>query len=300
HRPARPATARLALTGIAVALLSPQAGVVLAILTAIFLARRPRALAPGLAGLLAPLAYYLVLSLVSPDWSVGALRSSLVSGPWWTFLVAFGPALGAAAYAVQDRRDPSDAVLWCWLAASALAFLVLRADARAGALEGICLPLAILAVKGWQRLRWPAFVSALALAVAILPGAGYAGASYHDYVNDNYGPFTATRGELAALRALPAGPVLATPYISPIVPIFGGRSTTSPPTPTTPSTTTKTLDYLFDGRLSAAATRAIVTASRATAVLSDCHPGRTLLSPSLAPLGFTTRRFGCAALYVRR
>ena len=242
-----------------------------------------------------------MLSLASSDWSLGALRSIFVSGPWWTFLVAFGPAIGAAAYAVPDRRDPSDAVLWCWLAASALAFLVLRADARAAALEGIGLPLAILAVKGWQRLRLPALLSALTLAVAILPGAGYAGASYHDYVNDNYGPFTATRGELAALRALPAGPVLATPYISPLVPIFGGRSTTSPPTPATPgTTTTETLNDLFDGRLSAAAARAIVTASRATAVLSDCHTGRAPLGPSLASLRFTARRFGCAALYVRR
>jgi hypothetical protein len=67
RRVAGPASTRLAFTGIAVALLSPQAGLVLAILTAIFLAPRSRALAPGLTGLLAPLASYLVLSLVSPD-----------------------------------------------------------------------------------------------------------------------------------------------------------------------------------------------------------------------------------------
>lgn len=297
---AAPRPAVIAAAGFTVALLSPPAGLMLALLTALFMWRNPRALAVPLVALLVPLIYYLVLSEVSADWSLGGLRNSFTLASTWTFLAVFGPVLVVAAYARPRNRDPTDALLWCWLAASALVFAVLRAPDRLWALDGTSVPLAILAVKAWQRRHWPSSVSGVALLLAIVPGAVYAAHTFRDYLNDDYGPFALKQGEVAALRALPRGHVLATPYLSAAVPVFGGRSTTSPPLLVrVPVLSPAALDRLFDGRLNVATARPLVDSSGATAVLSDCRPGRAPLAPVLKPRGFTERRFGCAAVWVR-
>ncbi len=80
-------------------------------------------------------------------------------------------------------------------------YVLLGAGARLTALEGTSLPLAILAVSGWQRLGLHAAASGLAIVLLLLPGAAYAGATFHDYVNDDYAPFTLWRPAMSCSTA---------------------------------------------------------------------------------------------------
>ena len=53
-------------------------------------------------------------------------------------------------------------------------------------------------------------------------------------------------------------------------------------------------ELLFDGRLTPARARALVRASRARFLYSDCH-GRANIDRVVAPFTYPPRRFGCAA-----
>ena len=286
---------RLCAAGATISLLDPWAGLVLLLITAAFLIRAPRTIATLLAAVFAPLIYYLILAQSNPDWSLANLRNSFSPGPAWTYPVVFGPLVLAVAVAVtanhRNRREPLEPQLWLWLGASVVIYLLLGAGARLTALEGTSLPLAILAVGGWQRLRLHVAASGLAVALLLLPGAAYAGATFHDYVNDDYAPFTLAAGERAAIAALPAGRVLATPYLAAALPALTGRAPAA--------VDARSADQLFDGRLGPAAASALIADAGARVLLSDCLPGRAEIEPLVAPLGFVEQRFGCVRRYVR-
>jgi hypothetical protein len=282
---------RLCAAGATVSLLDPWAGLVLSLITAALLIRAPRTIVTLLASVLAPLIYYLILAQSNPDWSLANLRTSFAPGPAWTYPVVFGPLLLAVALKRRDRRGPLDLQLWLWLGASIVMYVLLGAGARLTVLEGTSLPLAILAVSGWQRLGLPAAVSGLAVALLLLPGAAYAGATFHDYLNDDYAPYTLTAGERAAIATLPAGRVLATPYLATALPALTGR--------TPAAVDARRADQLFDGHLGPAAARALIARARARVLLSDCVRGRAEIDRLVAPLGFVEQRFGCARRYVR-
>jgi hypothetical protein len=170
----------------------------------------------------------------------------------------------------------------------ALLFCVLGNDARLIALEGASLPAAVLAVRGWRRLRWPAWVAALGIAVLLLPGAGYAGATLHDYVNDRYAPWALGGGELRALRAaahLPE-PLLTTAYLAPASYVLTGHL----------AYWNYASEMMFEGKLSPAKVYALFADLQPRVVIDDCEPGRVRLSLT----GYSERRYGCAILYRRR
>jgi hypothetical protein len=273
---ARPGS--MAALGFTVALLDPWAGLTVAVLT---VAVRRRSLPGPLVATIVPLIYYAALARVDSGWSLSQLRDSFAPLAW-TLPIVFGPLLLGAWFA---RRDRGQSPLWLWLLISALLFCVLGSGARLTALEGASLPAAVLAVRGWHRLQLPAWVAALGVAVLLLPGAGYAGATLHDYVNDRYAPWALAGGELRALRAaahLP-GPVLTTAYLSAAAyPLTGHSAYRSFPK-----------EKMFDGRLSPDRVAALLASLKPPVVISDCIPGRARLSL----LGYTERRYGCARLY---
>ncbi len=144
---------------------------------------------------LVPLLYYAIIAGSDSAWSLGQLRASGNAPLVWPVLVAFGPLLLLALLARRPQRDPRDQLLILWPLAALLVYLALGRDARGSALEGVTLPLAILAVRGWQRLALSRGWAYVALFLAIVPGAFYSAHTFYDTFRDRNVPFAlAPRG----------------------------------------------------------------------------------------------------------
>jgi hypothetical protein len=167
------------------------------------------------------------------------------------------------------------------------------------------LPLAILAVRGWRRLRLPRAAAVAAIAVVTLPGLAFTVDFLRQTTAGDDRSLLLRPEEARALRYLDAAPggggVLASPRIASAVPAFTGRRTwVGHPTwtPGFDARVRQDLD-LFAGRLTGARARALVRAARVRWVLSDCAGNRDLRA-ALGPLLVRVRRFGCATVYELR
>jgi hypothetical protein len=287
-----------AIAGLIVAWLHPWGGIELLAVVVALAALRRRA-SPGLAiaalGTAAPLAYYAVLAGSDAEWSLAQLRAGSGGVPmWWPLCVALGPLLVLALAGIRKPKDALDESLILWPAAALLAYVVLGADARLPALAGVALPLSVLAVRGWRRLTLPPAAGVAALLFATVPGAAYSAATFHDVFRAHGVPFALAAGEQRAIDTvgrLP-GTVLATPYLAAAMPALDGRRSVT-------LSDRSAADDLFDGRVSGAALRHAIAAAAVKVVVADCLPGRVDLSVLLHPLGFRTRMYGCARVYVR-
>jgi hypothetical protein len=298
-RAPRPRLVRLCAVGATVSLLDPWAGLTLLLLGAFLLARELRTMVVPLLAVAAPLLYYLVLARSNVAWTLGNLRNSFGPGPLWVFPIVLGPLLVPAVVGRQVGRGRIEQALWLWPLASLLALALVPGNAELTALEGTSLPLAVLAVRGWRRLHAPALVSAGAVALMIAPGVAYAGATFHDYVNDHYAPYNLASGELAALRSTPRVRVLTTDYLAPAMVALTGRVPVPVPVPQE-GRGRLNAENLFDGHLGAPATRTLLAATgEPRELISDCLPRRADLAALLAPLGYERRRYGCASVYER-
>ena len=136
-------------------------------------ARRRLILIVPAAGLAVPLAYYAGLARWDSAWDLSQRLNDVAPPPVWAVVLAVGPL---AVPAVAGLRRPGTAVaeraLILWPAAS-LAGLVALASYPIHALGGLSLPLAVLAVRGWRRLRLPAVAGAAAIVLMTVPGAAY-------------------------------------------------------------------------------------------------------------------------------
>jgi hypothetical protein len=288
-----------ALAGALAAWLHPWGGIELVMISAGFLLLRRGSRAPKASVVIAafatslPLIYYAALAGADSAWSFSELRAG-TSGPVWPLVFDFGPLLLVALPALRHGpANPLDQRLLLWLAAVAVTYIAFP-NSRDAALEGVSLPLAVLAVRGWRYLKASRTLGWIALALAILPGAFYSGHTFHDLFRSHDYPFAISAGEQRAVDAVERDPprhgtVLATGYLRQVLPAFAGlldgQAITAP-------------DAVFDGR-DAAALATLVNRERVSAVLSDCLRGRADLSASLAPLGFTEHRYGCARIWRR-
>jgi hypothetical protein len=284
-----------AVAALLVGWLNPWGGIELVLVLSALVAWRrfpPGSARVGLVALAAgaPLVYYAVIAGADAAWSLAQLRASGNAPLLWPLLVDYGPLLLLAVLALR-RTAPRDQLLILWPAAAFIVYCALTRNARGSALEGVTLPLAILAVRGWRHLRAPPALSYVALFLAIVPGAIYSAHTFHDTFYDHEVPFALARGEQRAMDAVErlAGNVLSTGYLAPAVPALAGHA----------GHVTAGSDDLFDGRVSAADADRLVAARRIGLVISDCLPGRTDLLPALRPLGFSATRYGCATLYRR-
>lgn len=283
----RPAPAAVA--GLLVAWLHPWGGIELVMMLLALLALRPalrrRLVVVGVATAL-PLAYYAVLAGLDSAWSLSLLREG-VSGPVWPLVFTLGPLLALASLGIRSRGT---ALLWLWLLAALLAFLALPGS-RDAALEGLSLPMAILAVGGWRRFSAPPWVACAALLLAIGPGAFYSAHTFRDLFRSHDFAFGLRPGEQAAVDAIGGlrGNVLATGYLAGVLPAVSGISG---------DRVVAGANGLFAGQLPAQL-RSLVSADRIEAIVSDCLGGRRDLEPQLANPGFVRERFGCAAVYRR-
>ena len=263
-------------------------------------------LAPALAAA-APLVYEAILPHVDTAWHVDSVRNAVGQGPLWILLVALLPLAVPAAFGIRAVREGSLRVV---LAAWPLAALVVyfgTSQFPYHALQGISLPLAVLAVEGWQQLRASraAVLGLLLVAAVTVPGAVYEVRTFRDSERSHAAPYWFTAGERAALRYLEATPtpggVIARQYLGAAVPAFTGRRTWVGEWTWTPEYGARVAlsELLMAGRLSPDRARQLVASTGARFALTDCRAPAPL-GRLLGPLVVSKRAFGCAAVYELR
>lgn len=262
----------------------------------------------------APLVYFVVLSRVDASWArVGEANQVDRWAPW---LLALGlaplvlPALaglvrgrGARREASQAPADLGERLLVAWPLAALAVYVLPFGTFPPHALQGLAIPLAVLAVRGVAglRLATPAVVAA-ALALLIVPGTLYRVDQLRGSVRFDLQPYVLEPGDRAALDWLEtaprAGGVLAPVYTGQLVPGHTGRETWLGNGSWTPDYVARerAAEALFAGRMAPERAAALVRDSGARYLLSDCH-GRGDVGPSVAGVARLERRFGCAAVY---
>jgi energy-converting hydrogenase Eha subunit A len=261
-----------------------------------------------------PLGYYSLLGHVDPTWKLAGLVD-FGTIPVLSITVAVIPlglpALLAYRAPLESFQDTAVRA-WPLVALGLSAFISIT---RIGtfpihALQGLSIPLGILAVRGAQtfsrKLSPTAAVMAGVVVVALLvvPSGVQNLNAARSVGNAVFGPtpvFVAP-GEQRALNYLRANPVpgavLSPVYLGQAVPGITGRRTWVGLISWTPDYVHRVqqADALFGGKLSRAASARLIVSSGATFLLADCfhHEDLARLLPSIveAPV-----RFGCAAVY---
>jgi hypothetical protein len=194
-----------------------------------------------------------------------------------------------------------------WPLAAALVYLLPVGTFPYHSLQGLSLPLSILAVAGvvsvWPRPR-PWLVVA-AVFVLTVPGFIHKLELPRNNIRENVYAYYILEDEGRALDWMENDPrpggVLAAEYASNMVPFRTGREVYQGALSWTPDYGEKLgkSNALFDGKLPPAEARAYVRGSRARFLFASCRPAADLTS-TLGPLLARTHRFGCATVYELR
>jgi hypothetical protein len=264
----------------------------------------------GLTGL--ALLYYEVLGRTDISWEM-ARDASKHSFSSMAVLIAIAPLLVPALLAWRPRRLTFvEAATRMWLL-GALAVWVLSASALAAtplhAVQGITLPLAVMAVQGVARLRPERLPRARAWLVAVValltvPATVKLMSIGNDLAQPTQGNANfIAKQDRQALRYLAhnhdPGGVLTRSYLGAVVPALTDRQTyigdclwSEPDC----MGRTNFAQALVDGTISIDQARAFVRLTGARFVLTDCQDPADL-TQTLAPLLQSVHRFGCAAVY---
>jgi len=291
-------------------------GVVLGAETVLLKARRPRLPQLALAALtvalsMAPLVYYVLLGRIDPDWGM-AKAASKHAFPFGAAALELAPLLICALPAYRRRpRDFLAAVNLVWPPVAFALFGLSTTGLAATplhALQGITLPLSVLAVGGAQpvlrRLPHPLLWGAALVAAFTIPGTLWQLQNAQRTVRPRAGDANfITRDERHALDYLARDPrpggVLSRLYLGQLVPATTGRRTFVGDClwsqPDCSDRQVAVVD-LFTGRLPPTAARAFVRAQPARFLLADCRPTADL-TRLLGRLVRSVHRFGCATVY---
>lgn len=273
------------------------------------------ALGPPIAAALLPLAYFFVLSHSDPSWerAFALYRHEFPRWPVWLIALSVGPLVLPAL--LGYRRRPArlrERMLLVWPPVALAVYLFPLSSFPFHAFSGVCIPLAVLAVRGLtpyaahRRPRTVALLSIAAIALLVVPGAVDRVRSARIAVAFDVLPYRITAGERDALRALDDDPrpggVLSRAFLGELVPPLGGRQTWVGTISWTPDYRERTdrTDALFGGRLSPAAARAYAVRSGARFVLVACADPTRALTRDLKPLIVATHRYGCATVHELR
>jgi hypothetical protein len=312
--------AAAAAAGALVSWTHPWQGIVLLGVVAAALAwNRGRGLQASLAGpvlaTVAPLVYFWALARSDSAWRTGAERGGSAHEWRWLALALLPLALAAIpgylARRPLRRLGLQDRMLLLWPLVALAIYAAANRSFYYHFVSGLSLPLAVLAVRGWNLLvRRHGGVAARAAAVAAVlvctvPGQLHVLDSFRGDVHGGGQPHYLDGGEAAALRYLDhstrSGPVLARLYLGEAVPAFAGRRTYLGHGSWTPAFSTRVTETeaLFGGRMPPARARELVRRSGAAFALSDCNE-RADLRPLLGAAVLRVRRFGCATVYELR
>ncbi len=258
--------------------------------------------APAVAAAL-PLIYYELLSHGDPAWRLASSNEVVARLPVGVLVVGFGPLLLIAATGVRHPGgDVIERALLLWVAASLVTYFTVDAFPT-HALQGLSLPLAVLAVRGWQRLRAPAALGVLAIAAVSVPGLALDAQKLLQSARSRVPQYYLTASDARALDwiandAPPGGVLAATPFAI-VVPSQTGRAVWvgHPYWSADYGLRARRLDALFAGSMRPGRARAFVTSTGARLVLADCAHGANLVATLGVLLG-AVHRFGCATDYV--
>ena len=289
--------------------LHPWQGVTLLVIFAGLVAwqrlRGWRTLAPPAIGAALPLVYYLVLSRSDPAWRLASHNEVVARLPVLVILAGLGPL---AVIALIGVRRPGgvmiERALLLWVPACLVSYFAVDSFAP-HALQGVSLPFAVLAVRGWRRLGLPAALGAVAIAVVTLPGMAYDARKFVDVARSSAPQYYLTGGDARALdwvssHAPPGGVLAPTPFAA-VVPSQTGRAVWVGHGYWSRdySLRAREADKLFGGRMRPTRARAFVRASGAALLVSDCSH-RANLTHALQGVVNAVHRFGCARVYVVR
>jgi hypothetical protein len=262
-----------------------------------------------------PLVYYWILEQVDPAWEIAghANRKFELGWPPSVWLLGLLPLALPAALAYRRRAEG-----WQELALRVLPFAFVGEYFLISAsglgtfpfhsLQGLSLPLAILAVQGTAALRpadwWRAHARTVAIALAALLALGVADRIdlIRKEIHLGGQPFLLHDGERAAfdyLEELPReGGVLAPIYSGLMVPYQTGRETWVGQLSWTPHYHRRVArsGRLFEGRMERPEAARFVAATGARFLFADCLE-RADLRGVLRPYLVSVRRFGCATVY---
>jgi hypothetical protein len=290
-------------------LLHPWQGVtLLVILVGLALWQRLRGwlvlVAPAIgAGL--PLLYYFLLSHSDPAWRLAARNEVIARLPVLVLLAGLGPlALIAAVGVRRPGAVVIERALLLWIAGCFVTYFTVNSFAP-HALQGLSLPFAVLAVRGWRRLRLPAVAGALAIVLATVPGLAYDARKFINVARGHAVQYYLTSSDARALAWVsdraPGGGVLAPTPFAAVVPSQTGRAVWVGHGYWSRdyAARARIVDSLFGGRLRRASARSFVLGTGAAVLISDCtHPAN--LTGRLGPLLASVHGFGCARVYVLR
>jgi len=266
-----------------------------------------------------PAVYYAWLGATDPAWKLASVANSagaqpLWKWPFWMVAITLGPLLVPAALGLWRKADDwQNVALRVWPIAVLIVFFLPIGTFPYHAVQGLTLPLSVLAVQGltvnrpsWvPRPHWVWVVPVLAL--LIVPGTAHKVRLVRDNIHNVAYPYYIFDPEEKALRWLEndprSGGVLASSYGGLLVPPFSGRETYIGPFSWTPSyeLRAKVTGAFFGDQLSPAAAQRFVRSTGARFILQECQ-GRVQPPKSLAreigPLILEVRNFGCARVYV--
>jgi hypothetical protein len=277
--------------------------------------RRPplRLVVSTLTATAVPLAYYAILSKVDASWELAGKANRFDPWPWWTPFAAIAPLLILAVLAYRrPARGFQDVAARVWLPAVFIVYYLISYSSFGTfplhTMQGLSIPLAVLAVSGTATLPRPRARSAR-IAVAIVATAAFtvpATVRRLDNARDDLPvrqePYLITSDERTALAYVEdepgAGGVLAPVYLGQTVPELTGRKTWVGIRSWTPDYQSRVAfaDALFDGKMAPEAARKFAQSTGARFLVSDCR-NRADLESDLGPMLTTVKRFGCATVY---
>ena len=315
-------TVLAALSGLLVSWLHPWQGLTLLGIIAGLVVLKPArrrylALTVPVAATILPLMYGFLLSRTDSSWRAFEQQSTAFgTAPWWALVIAFGPLVALAVLGVRRSAADRDWMLVLWVLAGAAVYLLVR-EYPPHALIGTTMPLGVLAVRGWDRVRRRAHLSprgAVIVAIAgvlafTVPAAAYnAQLVVNDFSNDLPGAVTRqllmlSPDQAAALAYIDHSPrqggVLAPWLLSMSVPGLTGREAYAGHPNWQPPSQVSLTDRFFsvapqsDG---GPLRQSILEESHARFVIADCAAPATL-SRDIAPIARPVRRFGCVTVY---
>jgi hypothetical protein len=312
-RPAggRPARARLLTLAAAAALLAswmhPWQGITMIIVFAGLAVLRPAGdrLATALPAVAAaiPLGYYWLLSHSDPAWRLASHYEVIPRLPALVLLAGLGPPALIAALGVRRPGGVMiEQAILLWIGGCLVTYFVNDAFAP-HALQGLSVPLSVLLVRGWTRLRLPAVLGVLAVALVTIPGLAYDARKFVTTADGSLVQYYLPGGDQRALawiadRAPPGGVLAPTPFAA-VIPSQTGRAVWvghgywSRDYPRR----ARRADALFGRRERGRRARAFVASTGATLLIADCRH-HAPLARELAPMLASVHRFGCATVYV--
>ena len=282
----------------------------LALLVLLFLwargARRLWPLAVPAAATVLPLIYYWALTRIDPaSWGLDRWRAGTPTIGWMVAAVA-----PLAVFAIVGLRRPGadfqERVLVLWPLVALAFYVKLAITQPAHALEGVSLPMSILAARGIAKLRVPRLAIGALVLLGTAPGLAALTATLHDDLGkrDVYAVLL-NRDDRSALLYLAhaprAGGVMSSYYLGSVAPAITGRPTWVGHLAWTPNSLARlrTVDALFKGELTGGSARQAIRQSDTRFIAQRCREGVDL-KPALGSMLRAERRFGCDVVYELR